>query len=627
MLSYPNAPRVRIRPHVRNRRSGIVAVLSALLLVVLFGFVAMGVDTGRMTLTKTRLQNAVDAAALAAAQEITNAVTEAGANGTAVDISTLVVAQARQVASEIAAANGVWIDPERDVRFGRRSYDAAADRWPITWEAEPYNVVQVIARRDDPDTTQPDGRLRLSFGWAVGMSSVELSARSTAFVEARDLVLVLDYSGSMNDDSTFTAFNSLGQQAVEQNMEEIWNALGPPPCGTLPFEPQYLTVEGIDPQTAQEPKIYVTFKYDRIEVQATHNLSQVILVRKDGQWVTFDNLSQGASGAFASSGKELAACYVQCGAAHIGDGSGYGERFDNSYDNVRKAFGLDGLAYPYASGSWNNLIGHCRGDSDVRRAGYRHMYGGLIMVDYLLDKKPNSHKTYDLYKTPHYPFHAVKNGASLFLDFLEDLQFADEVGLVTYDSTSRIETGLDEPNATVDLAGNLITWDYDAIDTIQRHKQAGHYDVYTGLGYGMRDARMLLEEQQRYGSRPTILLMTDGNANRSPSGWSLPGDWNWDELTDYDGDGGADYTTTNQHKAYAFYEAKLAIDQGIKVHTMSVGANADRSLMQGIAFAGGGKHISVPGGNTVAEMEAQLRAAFAEIAAKVPPPKLIHVEE
>ncbi len=41
--------------------------------------------------------------------------------------------------------------------------------------------------------------------------------------------------------------------------------------------------------------------------------------------------------------------------------------------------------------------------------------------------------------------------------------------------------------------------------------------------------------------------------------------------------------------------------------------------MKAMAFAGGGMHIDIPGGSTVAELEDQLLAAFSRIAAKVPP--------
>lgn len=53
-----------------TNEDGQVLVLFALVLVVLMGFAALAVDVGSMTLTKTKLQSAADAAALAGAQDL-----------------------------------------------------------------------------------------------------------------------------------------------------------------------------------------------------------------------------------------------------------------------------------------------------------------------------------------------------------------------------------------------------------------------------------------------------------------------------------------------------------------------------------------------------------------------------
>jgi hypothetical protein len=254
-------------------------------------------------------------------------------------------------------------------------------------------------------------------------------------------------------------------------------------------------------------------------------------------------------------------------------------------------------------------------------------------MDYLQERRYLSSKSEDLWRTPHYPFHAVKEGASLFLDFLSELDFGDEIGLVSYGGYSQMEFVLNDGDAFVDVTSNPITSDYNAIDTIQRHKQAGHYDAWTGMGYGIRDAKEMLigdpsdpsdNGYTRYGARPTMIIMTDGQTNQGPSGWSLPPGWNWSDWTDFDGNGSADYTTSDTKKQYAFWEATEAIRRGVTIHTMSVGANADRDLMEAIAFAGSGVWMNVPGGSSVAEMESQLLDAFRQIAANVPPAKLIY---
>jgi hypothetical protein len=121
-----------------------------------------------------------------------------------------------------------------------------------------------------------------------------------------------------------------------------------------------------------------------------------------------------------------------------------------------------------------------------------------------------------------------------------------------------------------------------------------------------------------------MIVMTDGQTNEKPAGWSLPTGFNWAAWTDYDGDGTANFSTSDTKKQYAFWEATEAVQRGITIHTIAVGAEADRSLMRAIAFAGGGVFIDVPVHTSIAEVEEQLTAAFSQIAAKVPPAQLLY---
>ena len=105
-------------------------------------------------------------------------------------------------------------------------------------------MVEVTVRRDQADPNQPDGKLKMAFDGVVEPSALELVAKATAFVEARDVALVLDYSGSMNYDSQFRSatLEKLGQAAIEENLEDIWNDLESPTYGVLQFETDYATV-------------------------------------------------------------------------------------------------------------------------------------------------------------------------------------------------------------------------------------------------------------------------------------------------------------------------------------------------------------------------------------------------
>jgi len=568
----------------KQSRQGVVVVLTGFALIAVFAFIALSVDSGRIVLEETKMQNAVDAAALAAAQEINAAVYAAGqGQGSAnIDANSIAVDAARAMAAQVASANGVYIDPQTDVQFGKRGYDEATGTWPISWNAAPFNVVQVVARKTNIDTSAPDGQLPLAFGFAVGRSKVPLQTSATAFIEARDLVVVLDFSASMNDDSSLKS--GLGITQAEQSLDAMWDSL----------------------------------------------------VAADPKWRGTTNSKFSAAG--FGNVNSYAGTYVSSSyTSTIRDTLGLNE---NNPDGSRK--------YPfpqagrYSSGSekykpsnstsdslWNGYIGFVKNKS----GSYKKKYGYRTLMDYLQEKRFYSNKSEDLWRTPHYPFHAIKDGASLFLNFLTELDFGDEVGLVSYGAYAVKEWTHYDGEVNIDITADPITNDYATIDTIQRRHQAGHYNGWTGMGDGILKAHELLvgapgdpndDGYTRYGARPTMIIMTDGQTNQAPSGWSLPGGFDWAKWTDYDGDGTADYTTSNWKKQYSFWEATQAIERGITLHTMAVGAGADRDLMEAIAFAGGGIFISVPGGATIAEMESQLIDAFRNIASQVPPAKLVY---
>jgi hypothetical protein len=579
------------RRHRRPKgRRGVVVVITGFCLIVVFAFVALSVDASRMVLTETKMQNACDAASLAAAQEITSAVHEAGSSGGSADVdaNSIAVEEARQMAQAVAAANGVFVDPANDVRFGKRVFDPATGTWPIQWGVEPYNVVQVVARRTNNDVAQPDGQLPLAFGWSVGRSKVPLTTSATAFVEARDLVIVLDYSGSMNYDSNL-AQSSLAQSDVEELLDGIWTAL-------VTADPKW-------PDTGAS-------KFPS---------------------TGFGNINS-ASGAYLSSSDTTA----------IRDALGLNENNPNGkrkYPYPQSGRYSDGDPKPTPSNSasdalWDRYINYVKNHPNTN---YRKKYGYRTLVDWLQQKSTSGftprarNNSEDMWRTPHYPMHAVKGGASLFLEFLEDLDFGDEVGLVGYGEWAEQITGLSDGVIDVDVSDNPITPEYDLIDDMQRHHQAGEFNGQTNIGDGILKAREMLlgdgasDGNTRFGSRPTIVLMTDGLANQKPSGWSLPSGFSWAEHTDYDGDGDADFSTSDSYKRYAFYQAVLAAQDGTTIHTMSVGADADDDLMQAIAFVGGGIFIDVPGGDPTV-MEADLLEAIGQIASKVPPAKLVYAD-
>ena len=65
------------------------------------------------------------------------------------------------------------------------------------------------------------------FAGAAGAEAQSITTDAVAFIESRDIVAVLDYSGSMVFDSVFSSdtINRMGKSAVEDGLDDIWNSL------------------------------------------------------------------------------------------------------------------------------------------------------------------------------------------------------------------------------------------------------------------------------------------------------------------------------------------------------------------------------------------------------------------
>ena len=292
---------------------------------------------------------------------------------------------------------------------------------------------------------------------------------------------------------------------------------------------------------------------------------------------------------------------------------------------------------------WKDYIDYVK--NNLSSYGYNKRYGYRTLMNYLISEKKYNSQSEDLWRAPVYPHQAMKTGMTMLATFLNNLGYGDHLGLVTYASTSRIETGIDDDGADthIDLGDEHLTDSVMNIDTIQSQKQAGHYgNQATGIGYGLEDAKDLLDDQGRYGAIKAILLITDGQSNQYPSGWgtgSLPSGWNWNDITDWDNDGSADLVIDSSYVSggngdgnwraalHSFVRAKEAFDAGYTIHTISAGDGADTVLMDAIARMSGGEYVHIASGTTNEQMETDLEAAFAILAGQVPPARLLIEED
>ncbi|MCD0460876.1 vWA domain-containing protein [Roseiconus lacunae] len=175
-------PRQNTKQNPRQRR-GAMLVLILFMMVGFIAAVAFSVDIAHMHLSRTELRSATDAAAQAASQELSDTFDRAAAI---------------RKGQEIAALNLVNGDPllldGADFQFGR-SDENADGRFVFSEGTTPLNTVRVTGRRT---SGSPSGPIPLFFGNVMGFSSFEPQSVAAATYIERDVVLVVDRSGSMS---------------------------------------------------------------------------------------------------------------------------------------------------------------------------------------------------------------------------------------------------------------------------------------------------------------------------------------------------------------------------------------------------------------------------------------------
>lgn len=557
---------------VKTRR-GAVLVLTALLMVFMMGLLALSVDVGYMMTVKTELKRAADAAALAGAASLVEGSDVAQlkafeflARNPVGRQNIMLEPNWEERLAELIAQNG----EKFRIDFG--DWDGSAREFVPSY-VNP-TAIRVLARHDGGP---------LFFSRVFGKDRFHLEAESIARYEPRDIVLVLDYSASMNDDSELCRISEFGESAradVEANIQQIYQELGSPQYGSLQFTPQYYTQVGKPPSTGCEPQITVTFRSRDVYVVSTKDLSNVVLQFSDGRTERFEGL-KGRTGVFKGTGsnanKLIVRCWVKSGCNQSGEGPGYGERFEDTNANIKAYFGLNNVPYPYPQGSWDEYIDYVKTSSFVKAAGYRKMYGYLTLVNYWLEKRCKADETPVLWQVSEQPVKQLKEAVDVFFNYLSEVDTGDKVSLVIYNSSDQ--------TATTEFT---LTRDFDSIKSTVWQRQAGHYDRYTNIGAGIKNAVDELLARGRPNAFKMIVLMTDGQANR-PSNESTG-------------------------RAYALEQAQRAADNNISILTLGVGLAADQALLEQISEMTKGKAFIVPGRMAVTDFRPELTETFRTIA-------------
>ncbi len=493
----------------------------------------------------------------------------------------------------------------------------------------PYDAVQVTVRRDASVT---DGPVSLLFAKTFGAQSADLSASAIAMLVPRDIAVVIDLSGSMNDDSElrhYAQFDSEisgapARDGVQINLRDIWCALdGPAPAQPytpgLPTQTEYAADTG--PTWGQmntwgsdvilgsyNPTTDAGLTYLKKTVNCTASaVSSQLLTRgyknvasaSPSTMNEVDCLMKGSKdSSYSNNFKNRAKVILglaewRSGKSNSKYGLGVGGDAD---DKVEDSELTAALSYPsgMSGGSWDDYITYISGTSNMSStdSNLRYRYGLKTFVNYLLEKRAKNSYTPQLAATPEMPLRSVKDAVQSLIDTIVELNTQDHCSLEIFATTGAHEIDLTTPGAGESLADAL----QEIPDTLYL-RQAGHYDSTTCIGCGLDEGiAELSSSRARTAAAKVMILMTDGKPNIAPGGAS-PDD-------------------------YCVDQATAATDLGITLYTVGVGADVDHDLLQQMADIGNGEYFfadSAPDPSTGLPMYVtQLQEIFETLGGKRP---------
>ncbi len=555
------------------RRRGAVAAQVAVSATMILGVGALAIDLGAMYTTRTELQVAADAAALAAAAQLVGGVDQ--------DPEDLAFAAARDFAQRHAAW-GEHLDIDgSDIEFGTAEYDANSGKFTFEPGGANFDAVRVTVNRAAGEAGP--GAMPLIFANLFGFSSADLRARAAAVLLPRDISVVIDLSNSMCWDSQLRYWNR--DDGGCANLYDIWAALdGPEPA--RPYIPgcEGETEYAGDPgPTFGEmdnwgapllPGAYNAYAdnglwYIRKYQNCTEPDARAALELRGYSPSEVDALLSGSrDDNYGDNWRNRVGVILGVAIWHSGHPGGYDPAGGNGNTTVGNSE-TEWLAVPDCAENWNwkHYINWGKNSYTYTSgaAGYefRYRFGLKTLTDFMMEQRPQKYASPCLWATPEQPLRAVKDAVQAMIDVIDSLDNLDRVSLEIFATTSRHE---------VDLTDQL-----QSIPTVLYQRQSGHYDRATNIGGGLsRAISELTSSRARSTTRKVIVLMSDGVANIDENGNSV-------------GDGAP------AARDYARDMAQLAADHDMRIYTVSVGYNVDRPLMQEIATIGGGQEFYAVG--------------------------------
>ncbi len=167
------------------RRPGTIVPMLAVTLVGLITLVALAMDIGLVAIARNQAQNAADAAALAGVRQL-NGDTTNNNNYSAVAPAAQTAAAANSVLGTQLTASNLTTE------IGYYAYDSTAQRFDPYFTGTKPSTENWTAVRTTVNVSPPT-----FFARVLGINSTNVTATATAVHRPRDIVIILDFSGSM----------------------------------------------------------------------------------------------------------------------------------------------------------------------------------------------------------------------------------------------------------------------------------------------------------------------------------------------------------------------------------------------------------------------------------------------
>jgi hypothetical protein len=597
----------RRKGHSRLRRASVMVQSVIFGSTVGLGVAALAVDTGLMFSSKQELQNAADAAALAAASQLGAGVDPTG---------TASLEAATYAAKNKVAGLAASLNIATGVVFGHAAMNGEKfDFWP---NEMPYDAVEVTLRRD---ATVADGPVSLLFAKTFGMEGARLHASATAMIVPRDIAVVIDLSASMNDDSELRHYKEFESESggtregVQVNTKDIWivlpimkgnagvgNGLDPPPPGNPHSEndqpgtgPGHPANAGGNPDPGADPGegvprgprfgwmtgwgepiilgdytpvgdsgLYYIPRYAACtDAEVIANLTEagyyanertaLLSPTYDSSSTYYYNRVKILLGVAGWKSKQKVDG-VRASKYNGGPGNG-----DNRVDTNEIC---QEVTFQFGGGNWNDYISYTSGSNQMTSTdvNFKYRYGLKTFTNYLLENRVAYSQTPELAGSPEEPLNSVKDAVQALIDTIIDLDTQDHLSLEIFAQYGSHAHDLTIPPSPEELAAVL-----QEIPTTLNGYQAGHFTSVTNIGAGFHKAlEELTSERARTSAAKVVILLTDGKPN----------------VNQYDV-----YVGDNDPEAIGWAEDSAAelTEMGATIYTIGVGGDVNARLCEELA--------------------------------------------